>query len=636
VFNALELLMVVGAFFLMAMGLARRWCLPASKHDPQRSAAWSDLLRMVLGQKKLLARPMVGLAHLFLVWGFMIFILIVILAQTPLKVTPLAAQVISLLLDVTGFCMLAAVLFFVIRRIVIANRRNDLRLHKRTLLPLVGLLAILLSGFFAEGTRFNLIQSQNTLSAPVGYFFSAFLPDTPKFMQIMIRLHFVFVILFVATIPFTFMRHLASTSVHILYKENDLAKLPSALSLDNGPLGAGSILDFSRQQLREAEACVSCGRCDEQCPALISGKPLTPSVIMGKIVDQMEALSCLGNRSKKAHAPELAASISPNEIWACTTCMACVEHCPALIRPMDKILELRRYRVLQLGQVPTEATAMIRNLELFGDVNGKGPAHKVDWALNRNVFRIRTKAAPPPEVLLWVGCSGAFHPAHQQTTRALVSILQAAEVDFRILAENELCCGDPARKLGDEALFIQLARKNIHRFKQCGITRIVTLCPHCFNTLGREYRALGCGVEVLHASEMVVQLIKCGRIALKYPFVKSVAIHDPCYLGRYNGIYEPLRQVCRSVPGVTLKELPRTKDKGFCCGGGGGRMWLHENIGQNINLLRAREVVDSGVAAVATACPYCLTMMEDGIKGLETENPPEVIDIIQLAADALS
>jgi Fe-S oxidoreductase len=238
-------------------------------------------------------------------------------------------------------------------------------------------------------------------------------------------------------------------------------------------------------------------------------------------------------------------------------------------------------------------------------------------------------------VLLWVGCSGAFHPAYQQTTRDLVKLLKAGGVDFAILGPEEFCCGDPARKLGDEELFLKLAKRNIERLSAHGIAKVVTLCPHCFNTLSREYQALGCHLDVMPAVSLVDELVRGGRINLKYPLAKSLAVHDPCYLGRYNGIYEPLRQVCRSIPGVCLKELDRNREQGFCCGGGGGRMWLHETSGENINVLRAREVTAAGVDTVVTACPYCLTMLEDGVKTVDGEAMPQVRDIISLAADSL-
>ncbi|MFC1863521.1 (Fe-S)-binding protein, partial [Thermodesulfobacteriota bacterium] len=246
-------------------------------------------------------------------------------------------------------------------------------------------------------------------------------------------------------------------------------------------------------------------------------------------------------------------------------------------------------------------------------------------------------------VLLWVGCSGAFHPRYRDVARAMVKILKTAGVEFAILGKEELCCGDQARRLGDEALFLDLARRNISRFRKYDIQTIVALCPHCFNTMKNEYPGVednpgsisGNPLEVVHAMKFVWDLIQQRRISLKYPVKERTVVHDPCYLGRVNHIYEPLRDVIRAVPGIEFKELERSRESGFCCGGGGGRMWLHERLGQKINRLRAEEVQASNVEMVGTACPYCLTMLDEGIKSLEMERSPEVLDILEIVASSI-
>jgi Fe-S oxidoreductase len=217
----------------------------------------------------------------------------------------------------------------------------------------------------------------------------------------------------------------------------------------------------------------------------------------------------------------------------------------------------------------------------------------------------------------------------------MAKILNAAGIRFAILGKEETCCGDPARRLGDEILFRKLARNNIDRFEHYQVKKIVTMCPHCLNTLKNEYPELGCRLEVVHATELVMELIRDQRIALKYPVAASMTIHDACYLGRYNQVYQPPRDICQAVPGVHLKETQRSRDRGFCCGGGGGRMWLHENIGENINVVRAEEIAGTDIELVGTACPYCLVMLDDGVKSLELEKPPKVADIIDIVADAM-
>ena len=441
-------------------------------------------------------------------------------------------------------------------------------------------------------------------------------------MQVMIRVHFFLVLLLLGSLPFTFLRHVAGATLNVYYRRRERpAQLRPAYG--EGYLGAGRIEDFSWKQLLEAEACVSCGRCEKNCPATISGKTLSPKVIMQGILHQMEA---------RGPSRLLEDEIPAEDIWSCTTCMACVEHCPVFVEPVDKILDMRRYLVTGKAMLPVEARPMIRNVEIFGDVHGRGPARRADWALHRDVPPI---SATGQEVLLWVGCAGAFHPRSQETVRAMVKVLKAAGVRFGILGKQESCCGDPARRLGDERLFQDLAGRNIERMSRYAFHEILVLCPHCFNTLKNEYPALGGSFPVVHSAEFIVRLIQDQRITLKYPLPATLTIHDPCYLGRGNGIYEPLRDISRHVPGAHLKELTRNREKGFCCGAGGGRMWLHETGGRRINQVRAEEIRDSAVDMVATACPYCLTMMEDGIGSLELLRPPKVRDMVEIVAHAM-
>ena len=597
--------------------------------DEDRSGDWGGLLKYLVGHKKILGNRNAGTAHLILFWGLIIPLLIIILAQFAFTLPRALALLLSLLTDILGALMLAGTLFFLIRWI----KSTGLDRPKRTIGPLILLLIILLTGFLAEGTRLSIVHPHFTWSSPVGWLCSKVLPGSPLLMQVMIRLHFFAALLFIAMVPFTFMRHLTAGTLNVFYRKRGSRGELRRLTLGEEPLGARSVGDLSWKQLLDAEACVSCGRCEENCPAYISGKPLSPRKLIRNILEQMGE----GNSS-----PLLEDTIKDDEIWSCTTCMACMEHCPVFIEPLDKIIDMRRYRILDRGLVPAEAKPMIRDLEIYGDVNGKGIAHRGDWAINRDVPRISAEDRDV-EILLWVGCFGAFHPRYQETTRDMVKILKSGGVRFGILAGEEVCCGDPARRLGEEALFLDLALKNISRFQQYDFQKIVTLCPHCFNTLKNEYPAVASGsqsgprmdFEVAHAAEFVMDLIRQGRISMTYPVTEKTAVHDPCYLGRANGIYEPLREVIRGVPGIELRELQRNRENGFCCGGGGGRMWLHENTGCHINKLRAEEVSEAGVGLLGTACPYCLTMLDDGIKALEMEKPPKVMDVIEIVASSL-
>jgi Fe-S oxidoreductase/nitrate reductase gamma subunit len=581
------------------------------------------LLSYLLHHKTILKKPLPGLLHLVAFYGCVLPVVIIILAQTPLTMPEIISSIISLLLDITGIIFLVAAIIFIIRRLV----SKDALGPRRSLLPLFLLILILLSGFMAEGIRLSIVRHEAIWISPIGYIFSLFLPASPVMMQVVIRIHLYLVMLLIALIPFTYFRHLALASLNIIYKKQGNRGELRPMSSEDSP-GANHISDFTWKQLLEIEACVSCGRCEETCPAFISGKPLSPR----KIVRVIHEIASSGKK------PPLDSSISPDEIWSCTTCMACVETCPVYVVPLDKIVEIRRYLFAGKGDVPSEAIPMIRALELYGDVNGKGPSLRADWAMNRGVEVTRPDERDV-EIVIWTGCSGAFHPRYQDVSRALVSILQKAGINFRILGANELCCGDPARRLGDEELFLSLVKKNLDTFKEHNVNRIITLCPHCFNTLKNEYPKIDTEsvhrFEIVHASQYVMGLIEKGFITPELTLSKVVTLHDPCYLGRGNDIYEPLRGIIKSIPGAEIKELERSREKGFCCGAGGGGMWLHEHPGKRINTIRSEEIVEKGVDMVCTACPYCQTMISDGINGLELKKPPQVLDIIEVVERSL-
>ena len=634
--TSFDLLLVAAAFLIMTVGLVRRWSLWRQKKPAGISGDWHGLKTALLAQRDILKRPLVGGAHLAAFWGVVIPLIVIILAQFGFIIPHAPANLLSLIQDLAGIALLIGTLLLLIRRLECADTEGP----SRTMPPMILMLVILISGFLAEGARLSILQADGfSWSSPVGWFFSLISPASPLFMQMMIRLHFLAVLLLIAAIPFTFMRHAVAAPLNVFYRKQGAPAALTYPSIESGEIGARTVNDFSWKQMLDAEACVSCGRCEENCPAAISGKPLSPRKIIRNIREQMETVGADRKHLANGHqAPLLENAVSADELWACTSCMACVEHCPVFIEPLDKIIDMRRYQVMGEARLPAEARPMVRDLDLYGDVQGKGVAHRADWAMNRSVPELRQTVSQPEfevEMLLWVGCSGAFHPRNQETSRAMVKILKAAGIRFAILGKEELCCGDPARRLGDEILFRKLARANIERFDQYQVKKMVTLCPHCLNTLKNDYAELGCELDVIHATQLVMDLIRNNRIALKYPVADKIAIHDACYLGRYNQVYQAPRDICRAVPGTQLKETARNRDSGFCCGGGGGRMWLHENIGQNINVVRAEEMAATDIDMIGTACPYCLVMLDDGAKSLELEKTPKVADIIDIVADAM-
>ena len=632
--TAFDLLLIAIAIVIMVAGFRKRWAAVQLGRPEKLSRDPLGLIQYLFGHSIILQNRKAGWAHFCVFFGFLIPLVVIILSQFDFVMPVPVARLLSLLTDLLGLAMLVGLVYFLLRRFGVAEPRAP----KRTIFPVMVLLFIIVTGFLAEGTRLAIVPAGFSWSSPVGWLISLTLPNSPLLMQVLIRLHFFALLVFVAALPFTFMRHLVASSQNVYYKRRAMRGAARPVSLEADSIGARTIKDFTWKQLLESEACVACGRCEENCPASLAEKPLSPRKVMQDILSQMEHNGRKGSGTQTDDLPLLAKAITADEIWSCTTCMACVTHCPVFIEPLDKIIDMRRYQVMGEARLPAEARPMIRDLEIYGDVQGKGVAHRADWAMNREVpqlFQPSAQTDSDIEMLLWVGCSGAFHPRNQETSRAMVKILKAAGIRFAILGKEELCCGDPARRLGDEILFQKLARANIDHFNRHQVKKIVTLCPHCLNTLKNEYPELGCKLEVVHATELVMDLIRKNRIALKYPVADKMAIHDACYLGRYNQVYQPPRDICSAVPGTQLKETERNRDSGYCCGGGGGRMWLHENIGQKINVVRAEEMAKTGIDLIGTACPYCLVMLDDGVKSLELEKPPKVADVIDIVAESL-
>lgn len=623
--TSLDIFLISLALLIMVLGLSKRVREIKNGRFEKCSGNWIFLLKYLLGHKKILKNPLPGILHLAVFWGFLFPIIVILVAQTLFTLPNFLSNLISLMLDVTGVMFFAAASLFLIRRLSYDDSLGPVN----SILPVFILLVILITGFIAEGFRLSITGSESIWVSPVGWMISRCLPASPVLMQLMIRIHFLFLLLLVAVTPFTFFVHLLVAPVNVFYKRQcntgELRNMPAG----EGSPGANYVSDFTWKQILDAEACVSCGRCEENCPAYISGKPLSPRKVVRQIHDLAD--------STKRNTP-IDSCLSLDEIWSCTTCMACIEVCPVFATPLDKIIDIRRYLVMGRGELPSEAVRMIRDLEIYGDVYGKGLSHREDWAMNREVKVVQPDERDV-EILIWTGCSGSFHPRFQEVSRALTNILKKSGVNFRMLGKNEMCCGDPARRLGEEELFLSLARKNIKTLRNHNVNKIITLCPHCFNTIRNEYPKIEAGIhhalKVYHAAEYVLELINKKLISPEFSPAESITLHDPCYLGRANNIYEPLRELIRGVPGVKLKELKRSREKGFCCGAGGGGMWLNETIGKRINIIRSEEIAAENVDVVCTACPYCHTMINDGINGLELDNPPEVLDIIEVVAASL-
>jgi Fe-S oxidoreductase len=406
--------------------------------------------------------------------------------------------------------------------------------------------------------------------------------------------------------------------------------------------GAAGITDFTWKQLLDLYACVVCGKCQDACPATASGKALNPKKLIQMLKKHLvETGPGLLKAKDKAEAtansptPVLPGGVIPlDAIWACTTCRACDDICPVYVEHVDKIIDLRRNLVMEQASLPETAEAAIRSIEDRGHPWRGTTASRTDWACG---LGIKTLAEDSNiDILLWVGCTGALEERSVPATRSLAKILKLAGVDFGILGNQESCCGEPARRLGNEYLFQVQAERNIKTLNDYGVKKIVTACPHGYHTLKNEYPGFGGRYEVIHHTQLIAQLIEEGRLRIDKGTNGVVTYHDPCYLGRYNDIFQPPRQILKSLPGVKLVEMADNRRRSFCCGGGGGRMWQEENTGRRISEMRIEQAIKTGAGTIATACPLCLQMFEDAIKAGGYAESLKAMDIAEMVATAIT
>ncbi len=399
-------------------------------------------------------------------------------------------------------------------------------------------------------------------------------------------------------------------------------------------LGVGKVSEFTSQQLLSFDACVRCGRCEEVCPATISGVDFSPRVFIQALREsvQQNLVQTNGNQQKTAPVPSLiGTTIAENIPWVCTTCAACAEKCPAFVRPLDEMIDLRRYLALTTGKLPKSVSDTLRNFERQGNPWGLAAQDRTNWAQDLEVREL----APGDEtdILLFIGCAAAYDARNQKAARDFVRILQKNKVDFAILGLDEGCCGETARRMGNEYLFQVFAQQNIETIQGVKFNRIVTQCPHCFNTLKNEYPQFGGVFRVQHYSEYLLELNLTQQMvpANGNGIQSRLAYHDSCYLGRYNQVYSAPR-ILLDEAHTTRTELKRVKENSFCCGGGGGQMWLETDAETRINRRRLDEAQEAKIELIATACPYCLLMFDDAIRSKGVADQIQVMDIAEILA----
>ena len=608
----------------------------------------------------LLRDPAAGIMHSFIYFSFLILLAVTTVLeinhQVPESWKFLHGDVYrgySFVGDAAGLAFFIGVMWAIVRRYVQRPYRIRIKTKPEHALILGTFLTLVVTGFGAEAWRIAL-NGRPTFErwSFIGYPLSGLIDGQANLAgvhQIWWAVHVTSFLVFLAILPVTMIRHMFTSPLNMYLRDRDRPKgamraMPNLMETELESFGATTIEDFTWKQLLDTDACTMCGRCTAVCPAHATGKSLDPREIVLKTGEVMARTGTPPVSPPIGVDPEITVSvdniferITSEEIWACTSCKACDEACPVNIEILDKILDMRRYLSLMESDFPTELGNTYRNMENAHNPWGLSQSERAAWTSKVDDVPIVEPGSPlEHEYLYWVGCAGSFDDKNQKVTIAMAKLLKRAGVDFAIIGPHENCNGDPARRSGNEYIFQMLATTNIEILNGMGVKKIITQCPHCFNTLGNEYPQLGGNYEVIHHSQLLEQLIDTGQLDMTGARLdERVVYHDSCYLGRHNDVYMSPRNVIGSLAGIELVEAERNGTKGMCCGAGGARMWMEEDLGKKINDDRSEELIATGASRVATACPFCYIMIDDGVKATSSAETVMVADISMHLLEAL-
>jgi Fe-S oxidoreductase/nitrate reductase gamma subunit len=611
-------------------------------------------------QKRVLRESYPAILHSFMYFGFLFLLLVtgIVFIQMDLLVhfgiyllPGDSCLYLSLLSDLVGLMVIGGVLLAVYRRYLKKPERLTYRKVDAVVLSLIFL--VILTGFIAEGVRIlngdpgplcreSFGSPDDSAWSPVGmvfaWFFSAIGLSGELAWSIFWWLHLTLALFFILLVPLTKLNHLIigplNTFFRSLRPKGALRKME--IKEDMETFGVQRIEQFTSKQLWDLFACLECGRCQDNCPAWLTKKPLSPKKVITDLGENLysRGMKLINKRKGTEEDPPLGGNvIEYDEIWSCTTCGACQEHCPVFIEHIDKIIDMRRSMVMMESNFPNELNPVLRNMETQFNPYMMGNDTRADWAEDLGI-KVLSKDKDV-EYLYFVGCTASFDDRNKKVATAFVEIMKKAGVSFGILGTEEKCCGEPLRRIGNEYVGQMMITENIDTFKKYGVKKIVTACPHCYNTLKNEYPDFEGKFQVIHHTELLSNLIKQGRLKPSKKLPSLMTYHDSCYLGRHNDIYDQPREVLERVTSNKPKEMRDNKYSGFCCGAGGGRMWMEENVGSRINEKRIDHALETGADTVASACPFCLIMLGDGIKAKDMEEKLQIKDVAEVFASSL-
>ena len=611
-----------------------------------------NVLKIAFGQSKLLRDPFAGTVHFLIFWGFMLFLFAVIEAiiqgfYSPFNLAFLGLiySLITLIQDIFGVLVILAVIVALVRRYALNIPRlqvdKSASLDATVILTLI--LIVVISMFLQNtaGIAKNGFVQHTYEVRPVSAFLASIFFDNPSTgagltYEVAWWIHIVTIFGFMNFLPYS--KHLhVFTSIPNIYFANlepirNTVKLLNLEDENAETFGAADIEHLSWKQILDGYSCTECGRCTDACPAHTVGKTLSPREIIVNIRQRTKDKAPLlvngiaeGEQFQKTLVHDY---VTDKVLWQCTTCMACVQECPVMIEHLDSIVDMRRNLVLTESQFPSGLNNVFKSLETNFTPWSFNAADRAEWTEG---LGIKTMAEDSNcEYLFWVGCAGSFDDRYKKVSKAFAQLMQKAGIEFRILGTQEKCNGDTARRLGNEYLAQMFMMENVETLNHYKVQKIVTACPHCYHSLKNEYKQFGGHYEVFHHTELIEEMIASGKINLKQNGNSKVTYHDSCYLGRYNDVYEAPRRSLTSIKEINLVEMNRKTDRGFCCGAGGGRMFLEDEEGRRINEERTREALETGAETIASACPFCMTMMTDGVKHYEKTDEVKVKDIAEI------